>query len=108
MDQAATTRIILKIVDEGFAPIIQAPDVAVNKVFKSGVKQRYHNYQAGLPINIGQKLSAARETVVDFVLDAIAEKNRQNDERKIIMDAFKRCGLNPRSKKTRLEYFRNI
>jgi hypothetical protein len=37
-----------------------------------------------LPINIGQKISVARETVVDFVLDAIAEINRQNDERQFM------------------------
>jgi hypothetical protein len=36
--------------------------------------------------------------VVDFVLDATAEINRQNDEKKFIKDVFKRCGLNPWTK----------
>jgi hypothetical protein len=58
--------------------------------FKSGIKQRHHSYQSGLPIDIGQKVSVAHETVVDFVLDAIVEINRQNNERHFILDAFKR------------------
>jgi hypothetical protein len=33
--------------------------------------------------------------VFDFVLDAVAEINRQNDERQFVRNAFKRCGLDP-------------
>jgi len=32
-----STKIIIEMVDEGLTPIIQVPDVAVNKVFKAGV-----------------------------------------------------------------------
>jgi len=39
-----STKIIVEMVDEGLTPIIQVPDVAVNKVFKAGVKKRYHEY----------------------------------------------------------------
>jgi len=37
-DESTKTTIILELVDEGLTPIIEVPDVAVNKVFKSGVK----------------------------------------------------------------------
>ena len=43
-DKATTTRIVIELVDEGLTPIIQVPDVAVNKVFKAAVKERYHKY----------------------------------------------------------------
>jgi hypothetical protein len=51
-----------------------------------------------LPIDIEQKISVANESVVDFVLDDIAEINRQINEKQLIMDAFNRCGSNPWSK----------
>ncbi len=38
-DKEAGTQIVLELVDEGLTPIIQVPDVAVNKVFKSAVKK---------------------------------------------------------------------
>jgi hypothetical protein len=38
-------------------------------------------------------------------LDAIAEITRQNDEKQFIVDAFKKCGLNPWSKEKSLEAF---
>jgi hypothetical protein len=36
-DKANDTRIVLELVDEGLTPIIQVPDIAVNKVFKAAV-----------------------------------------------------------------------
>jgi hypothetical protein len=90
----ADKRIVIELVDEGLTPIIQVPDVAVNKVFKAVVKERYHKYQSTLPVNIGQKVSVPRETLVDFVLDAIQEINERNDDTPFIMNTFKRCGLN--------------
>jgi hypothetical protein len=39
-DNATETRIVVELVDEGLTPIIQVPDVAVNKVFKSTVQIR--------------------------------------------------------------------
>jgi hypothetical protein len=38
-DKSTQTRIIHELVDKGLTPIIQVPDVAVNKVFKSTVKK---------------------------------------------------------------------
>ena len=105
-DKATKTKIVLELVDEGLTSIIQVPDVAVNKIFKALVKQRYHVYRSGLEMKIGEKISVPRETLVDFVLDAIAEINRQNFETHYIMDAFKRCGLNPWSQQKSLEAFR--
>jgi hypothetical protein len=105
-DKATKTKIVLELVDEGLMPIIQVPDVAVNKIFKALVKQRYHVYRSGLEMKIGEKISVPGETLVDFVLDAIAEINRQNFETHYIIDAFKRCGLNPWSQQESLEAFR--
>ncbi|MFN9981274.1 MAG: hypothetical protein ACK53Y_15215, partial [bacterium] len=34
---------------------IQVPDVAINKVFKSAVKNRYHQHRAKMPVSIGKK-----------------------------------------------------
>jgi hypothetical protein len=62
-DKATTTRIVIELVDEGLTPIIQVPDVAVNKVFKAAVKERYHKYRSTLPVNIGQKVSVPCETL---------------------------------------------
>jgi len=41
---SSTAEIVLEMVDEDLTPIIQVPDVAVNKIFKAGVKKRYHQY----------------------------------------------------------------
>jgi len=100
-----STKIILELVDEGLTPIIQVPDVAVNKVFKAGVKKCYHEYRSGLPVTIGKKISVSRETLVDFVLNTIDEINKSNNENQFISDAFKRCGLNPWSKTQSMEAF---
>jgi hypothetical protein len=100
-----STKIIIEMVDEGLTPIIQVPDVAVNKVFKAGVKKRYHEYRSGLPVTIGKKISVSRETLVDFVLNTIDEINKSNYENQFISDAFKRCGLNPWSKTQSMEAF---
>jgi hypothetical protein len=70
------------------------------------VKNKYHIYRSGLPINIGQKISVPRETVVGFILDAIKEINDHNNDKQFITDAFKRCGLNPWSHTKSLEAFR--
>ncbi len=91
-DKATDTRIVLELVDEGLTPIIQVPDVAVNKVFKAAVKEKYHAYRSGLQVAIGKKISVPREKMVEFVLEAIAEINEQNNESQFIRDAFKRCG----------------
>lgn len=104
-DPATKTKIVLELVDEGLTPIIQVPDIAVNKVFKAGVKQRYYKYRSELPINIGKKISVPRETLVQFVLDTIDDINNQNKEKEYIKDAFKRCGLNPWSTQHSLDAF---
>jgi hypothetical protein len=49
-DNATEKLIVLELVDEGLTPIIQVPDVAVNKVFKSSVKRKYHKYRSELPL----------------------------------------------------------
>jgi hypothetical protein len=54
-------------------------------------------------MKIGEKISVPRETLVDFVLDAIAEINHQNFETHYIIDAFKCCGLNPWSQQKSFE-----
>jgi len=59
------------------------------------VKNKYHIYRLGLPINIGQKISVPRETAAGFMLDAIKEMNDQSNDKQFITNAFKRCGLNP-------------
>jgi hypothetical protein len=105
-DKATKTKIVLELVDEGLTPIIQVPDVAVNKIFKALVKQKYHVYRSGLDMKIGGVESVPRKTLVDVVLDAIAEINDQNFETHYIMDTFKCCGLNPWSQQKSLEAFR--
>jgi hypothetical protein len=40
-DNNKKATIISALVDEGLTPIIQVPDVAVNKIFKQGLNQRY-------------------------------------------------------------------
>jgi hypothetical protein len=105
-DKATTTRIVIELVDEGLTPIIQVPDVAVNKVFKAAVKKRYHKYRSTLPVNNCQKVSVPCETLVDFVLDAIQEINERNDDTPFIMNTFKRCGLNPWSMTKSLTAFK--
>jgi hypothetical protein len=104
-DKATTTRIVLELVNEGLTPIIKVPDAVVNKVFKAAVKRQYHNYRSKLPVRIWEKISVSRETLVDFVLDAIEQINEQNDETPYIMHAFKQCGLNPWSMSKSLEAF---
>jgi hypothetical protein len=51
---SSSSKIVLELVDEGLTQIIQVPDVAVNKIFKVGVKKRYHQYQSTLTVTIGK------------------------------------------------------
>jgi hypothetical protein len=106
-DNATETRIVMELVDEGLTPIIQVPDVAVNKVFKSAVKGKYHTYRSGLPIKIGEKVSISRETMVQFILEAISDINIKNYDEPFIRDGFKRCGLNPWSEAQSLNAFKD-
>jgi hypothetical protein len=106
-DDTTNTSIIFELVDEGLTPIIQVPDVAVNEVFKAGVKQHYHQYQSTLPVTIGKKVVVSRDMLVDFVLDTIREINDDNNEHQFIAESFKRCGLNLWSKEKSLEAFHN-
>jgi hypothetical protein len=101
------TTVVVELVDEGLTPIIQVPDVAVNKVFKAAVKKRYHQYRSELPLVIGKKVSVTREQLVDFVLQAIDEINEDNNDNLFIHDAFKKCGLNPWSKNNSLKAFKD-
>ena len=87
---SSTSKIVLEMVDEGLTPIIQVPDVAVNKIFKAGVKKRYHQYRSTLPVTIGKKITVSREQLVDFVLDTIDEINQDNNDYPHITNAFKR------------------
>ena len=106
-DDTTNTSIILEFVDEGLTPIIQVPDIAVNKVFKAGVKQRYHQYRSTLPVAIGEKVVVSCEMLVDFVLDTIWEINGDNNEHQFIAESFRRCGLNPWCREKSLEAFHN-
>ena len=106
-DESTTTTIVLELVEEGLTPIIQVPDVAVNKVFKSGVKQRYHQYRSTLPLTIGKKISISREQLVDFVLETIDDINNKNNDDPFIADSFRRCGLNPWSRGKSLTAFQD-
>ena len=93
--------------DEGLTPVIQIPDVAVNKVFKAAVKKRYHQYRAELPVVIGKKVSVTRKQLVDFVLQAIDEINEDNNDNLFIHDMFKKCGQNPWSKDNSMIAFKD-
>ncbi len=104
-DDSTTTHIVLELVDEGLTPIIQVPDVAINKVFKAGVKKRYHQHRTELSVEVGKKVSISREMLVDFVLQTIEEINEQNNDNHFITDSFKKCGLNPWSKENSLQAF---
>ena len=39
----------MEYVDEGLIPIIQVPDVVLNKVIKQSIKKKYHEYQINQP-----------------------------------------------------------
>jgi hypothetical protein len=78
-DNATETWIVVELVDEGLTPIIQVPDVAVNKVFKSTIKRKYNTYRSGLPMRISKKVSVSCETMVQVKFDAILDINLQNN-----------------------------
>jgi hypothetical protein len=58
-----------------------------------------------LPVTIGKKITVSREQLLDFVLDTIDEINQDNNDYPHIINAFKRCGLNPWSKRSSLQAF---
>jgi len=76
-------------------------------VFKVAVKGKYHAYRSGLPIKIGEKVSVPRETMVQFILEAISDINNRNYDDPFIREGFRRCGLNPWSEKHSLDAFRD-
>jgi len=98
--------IISEVVDEGLTPIIQVPDVAVNKVFKQKLKEKYYQHRLGLTVEKGVKLRVSRSKVVDFILESIADINRKSMKDLSIQDAFKFCGLNPWSTGNSLHAFK--
>ena len=65
------TTIVPVLVDEGLTPIIQVPDVAVNKTFKQNLKDQYYKHRLEMDITVGTKLRVSREKVVDMILKAI-------------------------------------
>jgi hypothetical protein len=98
--------ITLGIVDEGLTPIIQVPDVAVNKIFKQNLKKKYYSYRAELDIEIGKKIKVSKEKIVEMILGSIAEINDCSSKELLIQDAFKYCGLNPWSTENSLRAFK--
>ena len=101
------TTIVPVLVDEGLTPIIQVPEVAVNKTFKQNLKDQYYKHRLEMDITVGTKLRVSREKVVDMILKAITEINDLSTRTLMIQDAFKYCGLNPWSTATSLAAFQN-
>jgi len=95
------------LVDEGLTPIIQVPDVAVNKTFKQKLKDRYYQHRLQLNVEQGVKVKVTREKVVDFILESIKDINQKSMKDFSIHDAFKFCGLNPWSTQNSLLAFKN-
>lgn len=98
-------KIIPAIVDEGLTPIIQVPDVAVNKVFKQKLKKHYYNHQLQMDIQVGKKIKVSREKLVELILQTIDEINQESSRTFLIQDAFKYCDLNPWSMENSLKAF---
>jgi hypothetical protein len=99
------TTIIPALVDEGLTPIIQVPDVAINKIFKQKLKEQYYKYRLEMKVEIGKKLRVSREKVVEFILQSIDHINGQSTHSFLIHDAFKYCGLNPWSMDNSMKAF---
>ena len=91
--------------DEGLTPIIQVPDVAINKTFKQTLKDQYYKHQLELEITIGTKLWVTRDKMVEFMVNVINEINDVSTKTLMIQDTFKYCGLNPWSTASSLEAF---
>jgi hypothetical protein len=99
------TKIVPALVDEGLTPIIQVPDVAINKTFKQTLKDQYYKHQLELEITIGTKLWVTRDKMVEFMVNVINEINDVSTKTLMIQDTFKYCGLNPWSTASSLEAF---
>jgi hypothetical protein len=94
------------LVDEGLTPIIQVPDVAVNKIFKKNLKEQYYKYRLLMNATVGKKLRVSREKVVEFILQSIDNINSQSTQSFLIHDAFEYCGLNPWSMENSMKAFK--
>jgi hypothetical protein len=104
-DEKKKATIILALVDEGLTPIIQVPDVAVNKIFKQNLKKRYYSYRSEMDIEVGKKIRVSKEKIIDMILGSIADINGCSDKQLLIHDAFKYCGLNPWSSDNSIKAF---
>jgi len=68
----------VELVDEGLTPIIQVPDVAVSKVFKSAVKGKYHTYRSGKTIKIDKKgIRISRDNGALQIRSHFGQKNQE-------------------------------
>ncbi len=83
------TKIVPALVDEGLTPIIQVPDVAINKTFKQTLKDQYYKHQLELEITIGTKLWVTRDKMVEFMVNVINEINDVSTKTLMIQDTFK-------------------
>ena len=92
-------------VDEGLTTNSQVTDVAVNKVFKQQLKKKSDNHQLQMDIQVGKKIKVSREKLVELILQTIDEINQESSRTFFIQDAFKYCGLNPRSMENSLKAF---
>jgi len=104
-DNSNKTTIIPVLVDEGLTPIIQVPDVALNKTFKQRLKEQYYKHRLEIDITIGTKVRVSRDKFIEFVLNAIEDINNISTKTLLIQDAFKYCGLNPWSSENSLAAF---
>jgi len=100
------THIVMETVDEGLTPIIQVPDVALNKDIKAGISEKYYQYRLECDIKIGVKITVPREKFVEFVEKTFAAINRKNEKNPMIADAFRYCGLNPWSNDSSIDAFK--
>ncbi len=78
-DNNKKATIISALVDEGLTPIIQVPDVAVNKIFKLGLKQRYYSHWAEVQIEVWTKLKITKEKIIEFIFETINDINTESE-----------------------------
>jgi hypothetical protein len=94
------SKIIIAFVEAGMTPIMQVPDICINKPIKESVRNLYYQYRdkilsATNAPKPGEKFKVPREVVWGFVEETFHNINKTNLASRWIAEGFRMCGQDP-------------
>eukprot|EP00474_Spongospora_subterranea_P004024 CRZ04482.1 hypothetical protein [Spongospora subterranea] len=96
-DESIPGKIVLGYIGEGLTPILQVPDVCINRALKQRIQSKYYllRNDKAPQFRPGEKFHVTRDDMIGIIESVINEINFENRQSKWIANAFVKCGQDP-------------